>query len=211
MNIWNIKRFVSKYNKFKMSRKSDYGNGKSINTNPNTSIEVSPNESFLNKIIEILEIVITTNENESQQEKNIIKKISLFSSNKIPSISLKDYLYRIAYYTEAEESTFIIALIYIDRLNKYGLILNSYNMHRIIFVAILIAIKFNEDNCFDFSYYSAIAGISTKELKILEIEFINLIKFELFVKKEEYFKYKIDLDDNGEEEDEDEDDIKKYY
>ena len=193
-----------------MSRKRDHGYGKSTNTNQNTSIEISPNESFLNKIIEILKIVITTNESVSQQEKNITKKISLFSSNKIPSISLKDYLYRIAYYTEAEEATFIIALIYIDRLNKYGLILNSYNIHRIIFVAILIAIKFNEDNCFDFNYYSAIAGISTKELKILEIEFINLIKFELFVKKEEYLKYKIDLDDNNdddEEEEEDEDDI----
>ena len=191
-----------------MSLKSGYGKSTALNT----SIENSLNEQFLNKIVQILELVLQANESISQEDQENISSIESFSSNNIPSISLKDYLFRIQQYTEAEESTFIIALIYIDRLHNFGIVLNRYNIHRMFFVATLLAIKYNEDNHFDIDYYSAIAGISTKELKFLEIEFTNLIKFQLFVNEEDYLKYKssldeIDLDDI--DEDEDEEDIKK--
>ena len=119
-----------------------------------------------------------------------------FSSSSIPSIELKKYLERIIIYTESEESTIIIALIYIDRLSKFsGIILTPYNIHRIIFVAILIAIKYNEDNIFTFDFYSQVAGISINELRILEFEFVCLLKFKLFINKKEFEKYKVYIDD----------------
>ena len=128
------------------------------------------------------------------------------SSYNIPSISIKDYLLRIQNYTEAEESTFIIALMYINRLNKIGKIyLTPYNIHRIVFVAILLAIKYNEDLQYDFNFYSMIAGIPMKELKYLESEFTCLIKFNLYINDEDYRDYKSNLDDI----DCDDEDIKK--
>ena len=87
-------------------------------------------------------------------------------------------------------------MIYIDRLSKFsGIILTPYNIHRIIFVAILIAIKYNEDNTFTFEFYSQVAGISINELKILEFEFVCLLKFKLFVSKKDYEKYKVYIDE----------------
>ena len=173
-----------------MSLKSGYGKS----TEPNTSIELSQNESLLNKITQILEIVLEENESISH---DYSKKMPLSSYN-IPSISIKDYLLRIQNYTEAEESTFIIALMYINRLNKIGKIyLTPYNIHRIVFVAILLAIKYNED--------SMIAGIPMKELKYLESEFTCLIKFNLYINDEDYRDYKSNLDDI----DCDDEDIKK--
>ena len=67
------------------------------------------------------------------KEKLISQQNMCFSSSSIPSIELKKYLERIIIYTESEESTIIIALIYIDRLSKFsGIILTPYNIHRIM-------------------------------------------------------------------------------
>ena len=89
-----------------------------------------------------------------------------------------------------------MALMYIDRLSHYSsIILTPYNIHRIIFVSILMAIKYNEDICFEYDFYSKIAGISMKELKNLEGEYIDLIKFHFFINKEDFDKYKIYIDD----------------
>ena len=178
-----------------------------ISTELNSSNESKINESLLNKINQIFKIVLEENE----KLKNYPDKLSsrrgvAFNSNYIPSISIKKYLYRIAYYTEIEENTIIIALIYIDRISEISkIMLTPYNIHRIIFSAILLAIKYNEDLQYDFNFYSMIAGIPMKELKYLESEFICLIKFNLYINDEDYRDYKSNLDDI----DCDDEDIKK--
>ena len=119
-----------------------------------------------------------------------------FNTNNIPNITIQKYLERIFKYTEAEESTFIIALIYIDRINQISnIIITPYNIHRIIFISVLLAIKYNEDITFDFDYYAQVAGISIDELKSLEIEFVCLVKFKLYINKEQFDNYKSFLDE----------------
>ena len=59
--------------------------------------------------------------------------------------------------------------MHIDRIYEHSsVILTPYNIHRIIFVSIFMAIKYNEDICFEYNFYSKIAGIPMKEIKILE-------------------------------------------
>ena len=119
----------------------------------------------------------------------------VFSANNIiPSISIKDYLIRIQTYSNIERSTLIISLIYIDRLcNKTKIMLTHYNIHRILFSSILIAIKFNEDNFYDNKYYSRISGVKLKELKALEYNFIKMLDCELYINRELYNKYEVYL------------------
>ena len=171
------------------------GHGKS--TEINTSEEIQINEILLNKINKILTIVLEENKAlKNYKEKLSLQKNMAFTSYNKPSLSIKDYLYRIQSYSEAEDNTIIIGLMYIDRICEHSsVILTPYNIHRIIFVSILMAIKYNEDICFDYEFYAKIAGISMKELKILEREYIDLIKFHFFVGKEEFDKYKIYIDD----------------
>jgi len=57
-------------------------------------------------------------------------------------------------------------------------------------MSILTAIKYNEDMYYDNEYYAKIAGISSKELKNMELEYLKLIKFELYVIKSKFDKYK---------------------
>ena len=115
----------------------------------------------------------------------------VFSANLIPDISIEEYLIRIQEYANMETSTLIMSLILIDRLcQKANLTLTYHNIHRIIFSAILISIKYNEDNYYDNKYYADIAGVKLKELQLLEYNFISLLHFNLFIQDEIYEKYK---------------------
>ena len=67
--------------------------------------------------------------------------------------------------------------------------LTFYNIHRILFAAILIAVKYNEDNFYDNKYYAEIAGVKIKELKIIEFTFVELINFKMYVSNELFDKY----------------------
>ena len=130
--------------------------------------------------------------------KEIIKKQKnmVFSSNSIPNISINDYLIRIQTYSEIEKSTLILALILIDHTCKNAqLLLTYYNIHRLLFASILISIKYNEDTYFDNKFYSEIAGVKLKELKLLEYSFLELNKFDVFVNDKEYEQYKKYLED----------------
>ena len=156
-----------------MSSISDQGKSTEINTTEDIQI----NEILLNKINKILTIVLEENKTlKNYKEKLTQQKNMAFTSYNKPSLSIKDYLYRIQTYSEAEDNTIIIGLMYIDRICEHSsVILTPNNIHRIIFVYILMAIKYNEDVCFDYEFYSKIAGISMKELKVLEREYIDLI------------------------------------
>ena len=143
-------------------------------------------QSLLKEISTTLNSIIQ----ENSKNKNHHKDNSLFSRQQIPKISIFDYLLRIQKYSGIEESTIIISLIYIDRIcKKKGIVLSKYNIHRLIFTAILIAIKYNEDIIYDNLYYSKIGGVTKKELLILENEFLQLIDFNLFVSNKIYQKY----------------------
>ena len=154
------------------------------------------NYDLIRAISITLNSILETNK-KLEDYKEIIRAQSrqVFSANIIPSISVKDYLIRIQTYSNIERSTLIISLIYIDRLCNQGKVtLTYYNIHRILFSAVLISIKYNEDNFYDNKYYAQIAGVKLKELKTLEYNFIKMLNCELYVSKELYDKYQIYLD-----------------
>ena len=176
-----------------MSVKSGLGKSTDLNTTEDLQI----NEILLNKINKILSIVIEENKNlKNYKEKVLSQRDMSFTSYKKPSLSIKDYLFRIQNYTEAEDNTIIIALMYIDRLSDISsILLTPFNVHRILFVSILLAIKYNEDICFGFDFYAKIAGMPISDLKKMERDFVYLIKFKLFIDKEEFENYKSYIDE----------------
>ena len=153
-----------------------------------------PEIKNLNLIKSISNTLITILEENKKLDnyKAIVKKQNkmIFSSNSVPNISINDYLIRIQTYSEIEKSTLIIALILIDHTcKKSGLILNYYNIHRVLFGSILISIKYNEDTYYDNKFYSEIAGVKLKELKLIEYAFLELNDFNVFVNIKEYEQY----------------------
>ena len=167
-----------------------------LDTTPQTKTkeDESPklqNKSLIKSISQTLESILENNK-QLPNFKEILKSQAkmVFSANLIPNISIEDYLIRIQMYSNIEKSTLIISLILIDRLCQLShLTLTYHNIHRIIFSAILISIKYNEDTYYDNKYYAEIAGVTLKELKILEYYFLSMVHFKLFIQEELYDKY----------------------
>ena len=155
-------------------------------TESGSTKEIILYKSLLKEISDTLTSIILNN----KKNKNGKKDNSPFVHEHAPKISIFDYLLRIQKYSNIENSTFIIALIYIDRIcAKKEIILTKYNIHRILFTSILIATKYNEDIIYDNLFYSKIAGVTIKELLALENYFLNIIDFDLFVSDDIYQKY----------------------
>jgi len=130
--------------------------------------------------------------------KEIVKKQSkmIYSASSIPNISINDYLIRIQTYSNIEKSTLILTLIQIDQIcKKADIILTYYNIHRLLFAAVLISIKYNEDSYYDNKFYSEIAGVKLKELKMMEYTFLELNDFNVFVNDEDYEQYRKNLEE----------------
>jgi len=123
----------------------------------------------------------------------------IFNINK-PLISIYDYLCRINRYSSFELSTYIVSLIYLDRICKEAKIfLTPYNIHKLLFTSILIAAKYNEDKLYTNSHYAKIAGVSTKELINMENCFLFSIKFKLYIDVKTYQEYSSCLNYNNDD------------
>ena len=170
----------------KKIQSSPYSDQSETEEESSKEIIMLKDRNLLKIISETLNSIIEEN-NKSKTKKN---DHSPFDHNHAPKISLFDYLLRIQKYSEVEDSTLIIALIYIDRIcKKKGIVLSKYNIHRLLFTSILIAIKYNEDIICDNLYYSKIAGVTKKELQVLEYEFMKIIDFDLFISNKIYQTY----------------------
>ena len=148
--------------------------------------------------LEIIELIsdLLSNICEENKKKNKQKNllIKCFNNKNIPSISIKDYLFRLIKHTQINKSTIIIILIYIDRIcNINHFFLSYYNIHKLILAAFILAIKYNEDNYYSMVFYSKLGGVTPGELNKLEFEFLILIRYNLLVQEELYKKYYNDL------------------
>ena len=140
-----------------------------------------------------ISLVIKQLLNENKKQKNYKSKVReqskmIFSSSSIPKISILEYLNRIAKYTKIENSTLILSIIYLDSIAQ-NIYITEYNIHTILLISIIIAIKMNEDLIFTNDYYAKVAGIPLKKLNKLEHEFLYMYKFTLYVDKGLFEKY----------------------
>ena len=172
------------------TRQTDEERGKNKNEDENEEVKI--NLDLINSISNALTTILEENK-KLDNYKEIVKLQSkmVFSASSTPGISLKDYLIRIQTYSGIEKSTLILSLILIDHVcKKSQLILTYYNIHRLLFGSVLISIKFNEDTYYDNKFYSEIAGVKLKELKMIEYSFLELSDFNVCVNPQEFEQYR---------------------
>jgi len=153
------------------------------------------NSMKLKQISKLLLDIVKEEEQKANNGANQSFKNNRFYSNSTPKISVLSFLGRIVKYTKAEESTLILALIYIDRICESSDVrLNLHLLHRLLLTSVLVALKYNEDDIFSNAYYAKVFGINSEELFRLELEFLFLIKYNLYVPAEEINLYSSYLD-----------------
>ncbi|GJJ74716.1 hypothetical protein EMPS_07074 [Entomortierella parvispora] len=70
-------------------------------------------------------------------------------------------------------------------MTSNGFRINSFNIHRLLIVCLMVAAKFTSDHFYSNVRYSKVGGLSLLELNQLELEFLFTTRFELNVKEEE--------------------------
>ena len=171
-------------NEFNSSFESEISSTNNINDEEEEEMLSERIKNFAKSISIIINELIDSNSKNENENKN-----DIFETKGIPDISLYEYLIRIISYSNCEENTLILSLIYIDKIAKIKQ-LNKFNIYKIVFTSILISLKFYEDEIFPNSYYSQIAGVSEKELIIMEYDFFILLNFNLFIKEEIFNTFK---------------------
>ena len=111
--------------------------------------------------------------------------VTVFDSNIIPEITIQEYLSRIVQYVDCSQECYIIAGIYAKRVQK-KIPITPYNVHRIMFMGIVIAAKWRDDLYFTNKLYSIIGGISLTEINRMELTLLHLIDWQTNVSIEEY-------------------------
>lgn len=140
------------------------------------------NEERRNKLVNILATLLTRL-CERNDHFTVQSPITRFHALQPPQITITTYLLRIARYTNCSEECFVLALIYIDRLiNKNGNFQVLYlNVHRLIIISIMVSAKYFDDQYYNNAYFATVGGVSCKEIGLLEIEFLFMLNFNLYV------------------------------
>jgi len=117
-------------------------------------------------------------------------QLSIFSSYKEPPISLLDYLLRINTYARCSSSSFVLSLIYIDRLiERNAFVVTRLNIHRLIVIAVMVAAKFIDDFHYNNATFAKIGGITTDEINDLERDFLIRLRYSLHATTAEFDTY----------------------
>lgn len=141
--------------------------------------------SFVEVISQVLERIIR------QNDKLPNKTVTIFHAVRAPDIKIQAYVERIAKYAGCNKDFFIMALIYIDRLiqRNPSYVLTSLNVHRLLMTSLVVACKFSNDFFYNNAYYAMVGGVPVSELNALELEFLYLLNFHLFVPQDLFQHY----------------------
>ncbi|CAD8195477.1 unnamed protein product [Paramecium pentaurelia] len=149
-------------------------------------LEESLKDNIIYAIAKVLdEIVIETDIIESPIQ-------TVFHTIKKPQITIYKYIERIKMFSYCSNECFILALIYIDKVQERNqdVVINSYCVHRFLLACILLSIKYNDDDYYKNDYYARVGGVTLQELNSLEKELLTLLDYQLFVSSNQYYYYK---------------------
>ncbi|KAI7906897.1 cyclin-domain-containing protein [Cokeromyces recurvatus] len=116
--------------------------------------------------------------------------LTRFHSRAATNMDIYSYILRILKYTPFTNEVLIYLLIYFDRIsNDKNYILSSSTVHRLLITSIIIATKFTSDIFYPNIRYAKVGGIRLDELNQLELDFLFLCDFNLYIKLEEVQAY----------------------
>jgi len=105
----------------------------------------------------------------------------------LPTIALSEYIARIMRYSLCSRPCYILAFALICRAGAHNraLALSSWNVHRLLVVAVMVSAKVQDDRHYNNRFYAKIGGIPLAELNALELAFLEAVKFNASVSHEE--------------------------
>eukprot|EP00834_Sanchytrium_tribonematis_P003857 NODE_165_length_14629_cov_0.605231.p11 type:complete len:127 gc:universal NODE_165_length_14629_cov_0.605231:7535-7155(-) len=81
---------------------------------------------------------------------------SKFHAKSIPNIDIYNYLARIQKYSPTSNDAWIALLVYFDRLAQRKIVINSFNIHRLVITAIMAGTKLLSDIFYTSKHYARV-------------------------------------------------------
>ncbi|KAL1917296.1 uncharacterized protein VTP21DRAFT_4952 [Calcarisporiella thermophila] len=117
-------------------------------------------------------------------------------SSSSPSHAFKKFCTQTLTATQLSESVVLLSLKYIAKLLQSNPAIQGAegSEYRLFTVALMLANKFLDDNTYTNKTWSDLTGLRLFELNIMEIEFLDVLRFRLFVSVKEFNDWKSILD-----------------
>lgn len=108
-----------------------------------------------------------------------------------PSNDIHFFVPRLVNEGRFPESSLAVALFYLNRIRKQlgQHVITTINVHRLFTAAYIVAAKFVTDRPFSLNRLSTATGFSLQLLKMMEREFLQLMKWDLFVPEQEAMEF----------------------
>jgi hypothetical protein len=118
-------------------------------------------------------------------------RLTRFDAVRPPAITVQQYVQRLQRYFGCSSECFVLALVYLDRVVKThpDFSISNLNIHRLVVTSVMIAAKFFDDVYYSNAYYARVGGVRLKEMNVLEVRFLELLQWRLFVSPQEYLQY----------------------
>ena len=108
----------------------------------------------------------------------------------INKINLDNYIEKIVKHLDFDEHLLILSLMNLDKFLASNFVLSELNIQKVFFVCSMVTQKFYDDEIFTTKDYAQLCNVSVDELLEMEIYFLNSINFNLFIKDDDFNKYK---------------------
>ncbi|KAF2755641.1 cyclin-domain-containing protein [Pseudovirgaria hyperparasitica] len=120
-------------------------------------------------------------------------QLTRFHSRAPPGISVRDYLNRLIVHATLSPPILLSMVFYVDRLCALypAFTISSLTVHRFLITAATVASKGLSDSFWTNNVYARVGGVSTKELALLEVEFLRRVEWRIVPKPEvlvDYYK-----------------------
>jgi len=109
-----------------------------------------------------------------------------------PSMSIRDYVERIRKFFGCSIESYVLGLVYIDRLVKRhpDVVISKLSCHRLLITSMMLAAKFQDDVFYTNTFYAKVGGLKLDELNVLEQKMLELLDYRLLVPPSEFELYR---------------------
>ncbi|KAF8465265.1 cyclin-domain-containing protein [Kalaharituber pfeilii] len=104
------------------------------------------------------------------------------ATDAVPSMGFRKWLATILSTTQVSQNVVLLALLFVYRLKKLNPTVKGKtgSEFRLITVALMLGNKFLDDNTYTNKTWAEVSGITVQEIHIMEVEFLQNMKYNLF-------------------------------
>ena len=115
---------------------------------------------------------------------------NLFKAQKLPSISIINFICKLVKYANIENNTLIVSLIILDRfLNATKTSLTQENVYILTLISIVISCKYLQDVILDDTSFAVLGSMNVKSFSLYEGAFLSALNYNIYVSQLEFSNY----------------------